>query len=195
MRRSVLLVSLLIGLAIALVAVAMPANAVAPPPPRPFTPLQARQFIAAHPCTGFRFGTVARGFAGPLRPGPIEAIRVGRHSCFDRLVVDIRGPLPGWGVKYRDALIADGSGRNVPFRGRKIMEINLNTNAHNIDTGRRTFTLPARPSFPEFRDLILAGDFEGMTQIGVGVQNVRPFRVFTLPGARGHTLWILDVQH
>lgn len=193
MRRSVLFVSLIIAALLALVAVAAPnANARTLPS---LTPLQARQFIAANPCTGFRFGADARAFHGALRPGPIEAIRVGRHSCFDRLVVDIRGPLPGWGVKYRDALIADGSGRNVPFRGRKIMEINLNTNAHNINTGRRTFTLPARPDFPEFKDLILAGDFEGQTQIGVGVANVRPFRVFTLPGARGHTLWILDVKH
>ena len=194
MSRSVLFVSLIIGLLITLVAVSMPANAATP---RPITPLQARHLIAANPCTAFRLGTVGRSFNGPHTVGPIDAVRVGRHSCFDRLVIDFAGPLPGWSVKYKDAFVQDASGRNLPFRGAKVMEVVLDTNAHNINTGRPTVTrasLP-RPNFPEFKDLIFGADFEGQVQLGVGVNRVRPFRIFTLPGARGHNLWIMDVQH
>ncbi len=195
MSRSVLFVSLILAVLVSVVAVAMPAGAATP---RPITPLQARHLIAANPCTAFRFGTVARAFNGPHTVGPITAVRVGRHSCFDRLVVDVTGGVPGWSVKYKDAFVQDASGRNLPFRGTKVMEVVLDTNAHNITTGRPTVTrasLPPRPNFPEFKDLIFGADFEGQVQLGVGVNRVRPFRVFTLPGVRGHTLWILDVQH
>jgi hypothetical protein len=190
MRRAVLLVAVIVAVLTGLVAAAMPAGA-----QTGLTALQARRAIAVAPCTAFRFGTQDRAFNGPNTIGPIAAVRVGRHSCFDRLVVDVAGPLPGWSVGYRTRLIQDASGRALPFRGVRVLEIVLRTNAHDINTGRPTLTGVPRPSFPEFRDLILASDFEGQTQLGVGVAHVRPFRVFTLPGARGHTLWILDVKH
>ncbi len=192
MSRSVLFVSLIIGLLITLVAVSMPANAATP---RPITPLAARHLIAANPCTAFRFGASPRSFAGPHTTGDVDAVRVGRHSCFDRLVLDIAGPLPGWSVRYVPRLVQDASGRMLAVRGSKVMEIVIDTNGHNITTGRPTIASVPRPSFPVLRDVILASDFEGQLQLGVGTNGVHPFRVFTLPGARGHILWILDVKH
>jgi hypothetical protein len=193
MSRSVLLVSLIIAVLVAVVAAAMPADAAAPI--RPITPLQARHLIAANPCTAFRFGAQPRSFAGPHLPGTVVAARVGRHSCFDRLVLDVTGGLPGWSVNYRDRLIQDASGQVIPLRGTKVLEIILFTNGHNINTGRPTLTGVPRANFPVFRDGVLAADFEGQLQLGIGTQGVHPFRIFTLPGPRGHILWILDVKH
>jgi hypothetical protein len=193
MSRSVLFVSLILALLVSVVAASMPADAAVPI--RPITPLQARHLIAANPCTAFRFGAAPRSFAGPHLPGDAVAARVGRHTCFDRLVVDIEGGLPGWSVAYHDRLIQDASGQVIPLRGTKVLEIILFTNGHNINTGRPTLTGLPRPNFPVLRDAVLAADFEGQLQLGLGTQGTHPFRVFTLPGARGHTLWILDVKH
>jgi hypothetical protein len=194
MSRSVLFVSLIIALLVAVVAAAMPADAAI----RPFTPLQARQAIAASPCTAFRFGTQDRAFDGPHLPGKIVAARIGRHSCFDRLVLDVQGGLPGWSVAYKDRFVQDATGFTLGFHGTRVLEIVMRTNAHDINTGRVSLSranLPPRPTFPAFRDVIFGADFEGQTQLGVGVEHLRPFRVFTLPGPRGHILWILDVKH
>ena len=49
--------------------------------------------------------------------GPLTNLRAGKHTCFDRLVVDVRGSAPGYRVEYVDQIIQDGSGTIVPVRG------------------------------------------------------------------------------
>jgi len=52
------------------------------------------------------------------------------------------------------------------------------------------------PGFRTFRGLVFAGDFEGITTLGLGVRTRLPFRTFSLPGPKkGHNRVIIDVAH
>jgi hypothetical protein len=62
-------------------------------------------------------GSLPRGDPA-LGTGEVDTVRAGRHKCFDRLVVDIDGPLPGYSARYLDEVIGDGSGAVVPTPGR-----------------------------------------------------------------------------
>ena len=50
-------------------------------------------------------------------PGPLTNVRAGRHACFDRLVIDVKGAAPGYTVKYVTNVFTEGQGAVVPLRG------------------------------------------------------------------------------
>ena len=52
-------------------------------------------------------------------------IRTGRHTCFDRMVIDLSGNPDGYSVKYVSALTGIGSGKAVPTTGGAKLEILL----------------------------------------------------------------------
>ena len=49
----------------------------------------------------------------------ITGVRAGRHDCYDRLVIDVRGvrALTTWHAAYVSGVTADPSGRPVTLRG------------------------------------------------------------------------------
>ena len=53
----------------------------------------------------------------PMVAGPITNVRAGRHACYDRLVIDLKGKAPGYTVRYVSHGLHRGSGRVVPLRG------------------------------------------------------------------------------
>jgi len=129
-------------------------------------------------------------------PGDIVGARIGIGPCADRIVFDVEGPTPGWDVRYVSQITADGSGEVIPIpeAGARLLIV-IRTNAHDINTGRPTLTsLPDPAQFPVFRGLVLAGDFEGITSIGLGTRARLPFRTFSLPGPlKGHSRIVIDV--
>lgn len=195
MRKIILLLASVMSVVLAGVAVAMPSSAAAL---AGLTQSQARQAVAANPCGQFRFDSLPRSYDGPFTIGPATLIRAERHDCFDRLAVDITGSqVPGWSVRYVNTLVQDASGRTLDHQGRALLEIVLRTNAHRL-AGESTLSGSSTPSvedFREFRDVIFAADFEGQIQLGLGLDQRRPFRVLTLPTRSGHVLWVLDVAH
>ena len=70
----------------------------------------------AAPYCGITWGSLAKTKA-PLQAGPVTGVRSGRHACFDRLVVDLKGKAPGYTVRYVSQVTADGSGAVIPTRG------------------------------------------------------------------------------
>jgi hypothetical protein len=46
--------------------------------------------------------------------------RVGGHADFDRVVLDLDGELPGFGVRYVPQVVRDGSGEPVVLRGARV---------------------------------------------------------------------------
>ncbi|MEJ7690320.1 MAG: hypothetical protein WKF76_07730 [Nocardioidaceae bacterium] len=59
-------------------------------------------------------------------------LRVGEHPRFDRVVIDLRGKRTGYTVGYVRRLTYDGSGEQVPLRGRRFVSVRLTpTVAHN----------------------------------------------------------------
>ncbi len=151
----------------------------------------------AAPYCGITWGSGPKS-SSPMVVDPITNLRAGRHTCFDRLVVDLRGGNPGFSVRYVPVLLGDATGEPVALRGGAFLDVIVRAPAHD-DEGNPTYR-PTRPSeavavggFRTFRQVRFLGTFEGITQIGLGVRARLPFRVFVLRGAT--TRLVIDVAH
>jgi hypothetical protein len=145
--------------------------------------------------TGWGTGTQASSRPEGPSTARVNDVRVGQHTCFDRLVIDLGpGRAPGYRVQYVSALRAQGSGRVIPLRGRGTLQITVDDNA----AARFPATagqLASVSGFSAFRQVAGAGSFEGYTEIGLGVRGRLPFSVYLLNGpGRDHRL-VVDVAH
>jgi hypothetical protein len=136
-----------------------------------------------------------------MTQAPVTAVRTGRHTCYDRLVVDVGGRAPGYEVRYVGNVYQDGSGFLVPLRGGAKLQIVVRAPAYNVNTGKTTYA-PTNPKeltnvsgYSTFRQVAFAGSFEGQTTIGLGVRARLPFRVFTLAGPGSNSRLVIDVAH
>ncbi|MDK1347841.1 hypothetical protein QNO09_32080 [Streptomyces sp. 378] len=161
-------------------------------------PAAAQRSTAQATCpTGW--GSLAKTDAD-VTLGSVTNVRTGRHTCFDRMVIDVPGGGSGVGytVQYVDRLYQDGSGRHIPVAGGAVLEVRVAAPAYDPETGAATYPgRPARPlpgvdltGYRTFRDTRFAGSFEGDTQIGLGVRARLPFRVQQLDDRV-----VVDVAH
>jgi len=145
---------------------------------------------SAAPYCGITWGSLAKTSSVSTSPA-LTAVRAGRHACFDRLVIDHRGPASGYDVRYVSQVVQDGSGFPVPLAGGAKLQI--------VDRATRYTTPPAMPNvtgFTTFRQVKWAGFFEGQSTVGLGVRARLPFRVFTLNDtATGTSRLVIDVAH
>lgn len=152
----------------------------------------------AAPYCGITWGSAAKSSA-TMVPGPLTNIRAGRHTCFDRLVVDVRGSAPGYTVKYVSNVFTEGRGTVVPLRGGAKLLVVTRAPAYT-STGASSYHPANRrelvdvAGYTTFRQVAWAGTFEGQTSIGLGVRARLPFRAFTIHDATGSHL-IIDVAH
>ena len=153
---------------------------------------------AAAPYCGISWGSAAKSAPGSTS-APITNVRTGRHTCYDRMVITIRGDVAGYSVRY-GTVRAEGSGRVIPLRGAADLAVVVRAPAYN-SSGRATYR-PANPrelanvrGYTTFRQLAWGGSFEGYTTIGLGVRARLPFRVFTLDGPGNMSLLVVDVAH
>ena len=153
---------------------------------------------AATPSCGITWGSTAESgpTALPVPGAAVAAVRAGRHDCYDRLVLDVRGvrSLGTWHASYVSRVTEDASGRPVALRGGAFLQISVGANS----------AIPPSPElvpvtgFSTFRQVASAGSFEGVTNLGLGVRARLPFRVFTLTGIPGSTNGVrvvIDVAH
>jgi hypothetical protein len=137
--------------------------------------------------------------ASTLAPGPITNVRSGRHACYDRLVIDLRGKAPGYGVRYVNTFTSQGSGLPIALRGGAKLTVTVNVPAYDAN-GRATFVPKTSgevvnvAGYRTFRQVRWDGSFEGSTQLGLGVRARLPFRVFTVQDATTNRL-VVDVAH
>jgi hypothetical protein len=155
---------------------------------------------SAAPYCGLVWGSLTK--AGDVETAPtLTGVRTGRHDCYDRLVLDLRGgSSAGFHVSYVDAVYADASGALVPLRGGARLQIVVHASSFDLN-GRRTYT-PATPKeladvtgYQTFRQVADAGSFEGQTTVGLGVRARLPFRAFVLAGPDGGSRLVVDVAH
>lgn len=138
--------------------------------------------------------------AGTMTLQVLSNVRTGRHACFDRLVVDLKGKTPsGFDVRYVNRVYHDGSGKPVPLRGAADLQIVVRAPAYDA-RGRSTYS-PANPkelsnvsNFRTFRQVAWAGSFEGQSTLGLGVRVRLPFRAFRVDDGATSRL-IIDVAH
>lgn len=162
---------------------------------------------AAGPYCGITWGSVAKS-APQGTQATVAGARVGRHDCYDRLVVDLAGrPAAGFDVRYIDPPFrADGSGDPLFVAGGAVLQVVVRAPAYD-DSGSSTVpwaspgTVITRPDqldargFRTFEDLVWGGSFEGQSSFGLGVRARLPFRVFQLDGPGNGTRLVVDVAH
>lgn len=153
----------------------------------------------AAPYCGITWGSTAKT-AGVGSSATVSNVRTGQQSCFDRLVVDLRGQANGYTVAYVASVASPGSGYLVPLRGGAFLQITVNAPAYNM-AGAATY-LPSNRNelsnvagYATFRQLALAGSYEGSTTLGLGVRARLPFRVLVLAGPGDTTRVVVDVAH
>lgn len=153
------------------------------------------------PYCGIAWGSSFKGDGGNDNSW-ITNIRSGRHECFDRMVVDVKGKVTAYTVGYVPVLRADGSGMAVPLRGGAFLQIFLGAADYNpyleepVPTYRPANSDEATnvTGYRTFRQIKTLGSFEGDTEIGLGVRARLPFRVFVLDDGATSRL-VIDVAH
>lgn len=152
---------------------------------------------SAHPYCGQVWGSLARSAGGTsMSAGELTNVRAGRHTSYDRLVLDIDAPLTAWSVRYVDEVTQDGSGMRVAVNGGARLEVVARVGVVPTDSW---FVGPGRlvdtSSYRTFRDVVWAGSFEGITTVGLGVRARLPFRAFVLEGPGDGSRLVVDVGH
>ncbi len=155
----------------------------------------------AAPYCGIHWGSLAKSAGTHSGNASLTNVRTGEHGCFDRMVVDVRGDVRGYSVRYVNQVRAEGSGAVVPLRGGAKLEVVARAPSYHPSTGQSTYR-PADPrelrdvtGYRTFRQLASAGSFEGQTTIGLGVRARLPFRVFVLDGPGSGSRLVIDVAH
>ena len=136
-----------------------------------------------------------------MSAAPVTNVRSGQHTCFDRLVIDIKGKAAGYNVRYVSKVVQDGSGLPIKLRGGAFLQVTAHSPSYDSNTGKATF-VPANRSevtnvsnYKTFRQVAWAGSFEGRTTLGVGVRARLPLKVYTLPGPGHGSKLVIDVAH
>jgi hypothetical protein len=155
---------------------------------------------AASPYCGIYWGSLAK-HANPTKVAPMTNVRAGRHTCYDRLVIDVRANgANGFAVKYVSQVLSDPRGNVVALRGGARLQIVVKAPANDLQ-GRLTYQPANRnelvnvAGFQTFREVAWAGSFEGQSNIGLGVRARLPFRVFVLAGPGSGSRIVIDVAH
>jgi hypothetical protein len=141
--------------------------------------------------------------SAPMTQRDVVNVRSGRHTCYDRLVLDLNGAsstATGYTVRYVTTVYQDGSGKPVQLRGGARLQIVVKAPADD-NSGHSTYS-PANPTelvdthgYRTFRQVAFAGSFEGQTTIGLGVRARLPMRVFRLAGPGTGERLVIDVAH
>jgi len=160
----------------------------------------------AAPFCGITWGSTAKS-APAMTGATLTGARVGRHDCYDRLVIDVSGrPAAGYDVRYIEPPYrADGSGAPLLVAGGAVLRVIARAPAYDAN-GNSTVpwagtAVVVRPDqfraggFRTFRDLVAGGSFEGQSSFGLGVRARLPFRVLQLDGPGAGTRLVIDVAH
>jgi hypothetical protein len=128
--------------------------------------------------------TVTHNVSVPPVP-VIAAVRVAQHpECgYDRIVLDVRGPIPGYSVAYVQRVIADASGQTITMPGTRYLMITVRPAQAHSGAGLPMVTSGVHnPGYPALASWALAGDFEGVVRIALGLSGPTSIRTGELPG-------------
>jgi hypothetical protein len=132
------------------------------------------------------------------KPTPLVLdLRYGVHSTYDRVVVDLSGPVTGYRVGYVDKLRYDGSGDPVPLSGAAFLQINVQPANGHVDVEGHALNVYSgpkltRPGMPTVKGIAKLGDYEGVVSFGLALDHKAGFRVFTLTDP---SRLVIDVAH
>ena len=158
--------------------------------------LTAAAPAAAAPFCGITWGSLPKSGVGS-GADDVLAVRAGQHSCFDRLVVDLAHGSSSYSVEYVPSVFGDPSGSPIPLAGGARLRIVLRDMVFANGSGSVSHPLPMPnvAGYRTFRQVALAGSFEGVTSFGLGVRARLPFRTFILAGPGTGSRLVIDVAH
>jgi hypothetical protein len=177
-------VSALASAAVVVLAIGASTSTAAPPPAGP----SSASPETSTGCDGAQWqsGPVTVTHDVSVPPVPvIKDVRVAQHpECgYDRVVLDVRGAVPGYSVRYVTGVVADASGKTIALPGVRYLLITLQPAQAHTDVGSPTVTRGIRqPRFPALASWVLAGDFEGVVRIALGLSGPASVRTGELPG-------------
>jgi hypothetical protein len=115
----------------------------------------------------------------------IKDVRVAQHpECgYDRVVLDVNGPVPGYSVRYVAAIVGDASGQTITIPGARYLLVTLRPAQAHSEAGAPTVPSAIQlPGYPALASWVLAGDFEGAVKIALGLAGQASIRTGELPG-------------
>jgi hypothetical protein len=126
--------------------------------------------------------TTATTWTNPTANHPlITDLRYAQHAGFDRVVIRVRGRIPGYRATFHRRFFYDASGERVPIRG-GLQVVLMPAYAHN-QAGGNVYRGPqlTRPGLPTLKAIAMTGDFEGQVSFAFGLRPRRtPYRIFRL---------------
>lgn len=154
------------------------------------------------PWCGITWGSLPKT-SGPLSDAPVVGARVGRHDCYDRLVVDLAGtPAPGFDIGYTDGFTTTFGNVPLGVAGGAVLTVRVVAPAYVPGGGPTVQWAPGdnivgtdqfrAARFRTFRDLVYGGSVEtgdcdpnpfivGRTADGIGCGTDPPRLVNFLP--------------
>ncbi|MGV9596581.1 AMIN-like domain-containing (lipo)protein [Streptosporangium sandarakinum] len=160
-----------------------------PPAAPPSSPSAARP--GQKPPTGTREVEVERD----LDESPIvTGARFAEHDGFDRVVIDVKGALPGYTVRWVPKLVQEGSGDPIDATGGAYLEVRMRPAAAHGGSGKPTWM--GGPIFQaglgNVQNVVKTGDFEGVVGVGIVLDHRAGFRVTE---QRKPNRLVIDVAH
>jgi hypothetical protein len=136
-------------------------------------------------------------WTNPTASSPLPrviSLSFAQHQTFDRVVIRIRGPLPGGSARYQRSFSFDPSGLPVPIRSTSGLQVTLTPAYGHDDAGHNLYVGPrlAHPRFPTLRALAYTGDAEGQVTFAFALDHRAPYRVFTLASP---SRIVIDFRH
>jgi hypothetical protein len=121
-------------------------------------------------------------------------LRVGQHPTYDRVVIDLNGPISGYDMRYVRTLRYDGSGATVPLRGARFIQVKLTPAVAHDSQGHSVYRGPVLEQYgmPTLRGAAFTGDFEGTVSFGLALSHLKGFRVFEL---HAPNRIVIDLHH
>src|SRR5215212_5886665 len=114
----------------------------------------------------------------------LVAIRAASHPKetpkYERVVFEFSGPVPYLRIEYVTELIADGSGAPVRITGKAFLSVQFTPAQAHDDRKRVTAPNNINLKLPLIKQIVSAGDFEGVVTYGIGLTRKTETRIITL---------------
>ncbi|WP_329090257.1 MULTISPECIES: AMIN-like domain-containing (lipo)protein [unclassified Streptosporangium] len=124
----------------------------------------------------------------------VTGARFAEHQGFDRVVIDLRGDLPGYTARWVPELLQDGSGDRVKVKGGAYLRLTMTPAVAHTEAG--TSTWKGGPIFQaqlgNVQNVVKIGDFEGVVSVGVVLDRKAPFRVLE---QKSPNRLVVDIAH
>ncbi|MFD1542299.1 AMIN-like domain-containing (lipo)protein [Nonomuraea guangzhouensis] len=127
-------------------------------------------------------------------PAIVLGVRYAAHDTYDRVVIDLKGAMPGYNAQWVAKLLQDGSGKNFHVPGGAYLQILLNPAEAHDAKGAPTWK--GGPVFPaklgNITHVVKTGDFEGYVGVGLVLDHQA---AFDLKEQTGPDRLVIDVAH